>query len=95
MATDVHEPQNPVRDDKKLSPTEDLDRMPDGVPHSIVGMTAGFSVMLALLVAFIFLSGGASGKIAAIGIVLLAIPLLVTQLRRRSEVTRDHVHPSR
>jgi hypothetical protein len=26
-----HEPHNPVRDDAKLSPTEDLDRQPDGV----------------------------------------------------------------
>ena len=53
-----HEPHNPVRDDRKLAPTEDLDREPDGVPHSVVGLTAAFSVMLALLVAFMFIAGG-------------------------------------
>ena len=46
-----HEPHNPVRDDRRLAPTEDLDREPDGVPHKVVGMTAFFSVVLALLVA--------------------------------------------
>ena len=44
-----HEPHNPVRDDSKLAPTEDLDREPDGVPHKVVGLTALFSVMIAML----------------------------------------------
>ena len=90
-----HEPHNPVRDDRKLAPTEDLDRMPDGVPHEIVGMTVGFSVMLALLVAFMFLAGGTFGRVAAIVLVLIAVPVLVVNLRRKSEHDRDHRHPSR
>ena len=89
-----HEPHNPVRDDSKTSPNEDLDREPDGVPHNIVGMTALFSVMLAMLVAFMFLAGG-TARVLAILLVLLAVPVLVSTLRRKSERERDHLHPSR
>lgn len=91
----VHEPHNPVRDDDKLAPTEDLDREPDGVPHSVVGLTALFSVMLAMLVAFMFLSGHVVGRIAAIALAAIAIPTLVATLRRKAERERDHLHPSR
>ncbi|CAN5844516.1 hypothetical protein BH11MYX3_BH11MYX3_04320 [soil metagenome] len=89
------EPHSPVRDDRKLSPTEDLDREPDGVPHSVVGLTAAFSVMLAMLVAFMFIAGGTVVKAAAILIVLITIPVLVGSLRKKAEKDRDHVHPSR
>jgi len=90
-----HEPHNPVRDDRKLSPTEDLDREPDGVPHSVVGLTALFSVMLAMLVAFMFVVGGGLVKALAVIIALMAIPVLVGSLRKKAARDRDHVHPSR
>lgn len=90
-----HEPYNPVRDDRKLAPTEDLDRMPDGVPHQVVGLTALFSVMLALLVGAMYLTGSVAGRVAAIVLALIAIPTLVTVLRNKAERERDHVHPSR
>ena len=86
---------SPVRDDSKLAPTEDLDREPDGVPHSVVGLTAVFSVMLAMLVAFMFLTGGTLGRVAAVALVALAIPTLVASLRRKAERDRDPHHPSR
>jgi uncharacterized membrane protein YphA (DoxX/SURF4 family) len=89
-----HEPHNPVRDDSKTSANEDLDREPDGVPHSVVGMTALFSVVLALLVAFMFLAGGAV-RIAAIALVIIAVPVIVGVLRKKADRERDHVHPSR
>ena len=89
------EPHNPVRDDSKLAPTEDLDRQPDGVPHQVVGMTALFSVMLALLLGVMFVFGGMVTKIAAIVLALLAVPVLVGTLRNKAERERDHVHPSR
>jgi hypothetical protein len=89
------EPHNPVRDDSKLAPTEDLDREPDGVPHRVVGMTAGFSVVLAMLVAFMFLTGNSVARIAAVALAAIAIPTLVVVLRRKAEHDRDHVHPSR
>lgn len=92
----VHpEPQHPVLDRSKQGPTEDVDREPDGVPHSVVGLTALFSVMLAMLVAFMFLSGRTAGRIAAVVLVLIAIPTLVASLRRKAERERDPVHPSR
>ncbi len=90
-----HEPHSPVRDDSKLSPTEDLDREPDGVPHNVVGLTALFSVMLAMLVAFMFIMGGTPTRIAAVVLALIAIPVLVGTLRTKAEHDRDHMHPSR
>ena len=90
-----HEPHNPVRDDSKLAPTEDLDREPDGVPHRVVGLTALFSVMLAMLVGFMALFGGTVGRVLAVVLVLIAIPVLVRSLNRKADRDRDHVHPSR
>lgn len=90
-----HEPHNPVRDRSKLAPTEDVDRQPDGVPHSVVGLTALFSVMLAMLVAAMFLAGHIVNKIAAVALVAIAIPTLVATLRNKAERDRDRVHPSR
>ena len=86
---------SPVRDDEALGPTEDLDREPDGVPHAVIGLTALFSVMLAMLVGFMFLAGGTVIRVAAVILVLLAIPTLVSSLRRRAVAGRDTLHPSR
>jgi hypothetical protein len=88
-------PHNPVRDDSKLAPTEDLDREPDGVPHKVVGMTALFSVLLAMLVAFMFLTGNRAGQIGAVALAAIAIPTLVATLRNKAERERNRVHPSR
>ena len=85
----------PVRDDEALGPTEDLDREPDGVPHKVIGLTALFSVMLAMLVGFMVLAGGTVSRIAAIILALLAIPTLVSTLRGKASRERDHLHPSR
>jgi hypothetical protein len=90
-----HEPHSPVRDRSKLAPGEDVDREPDGVPHSVVGFTALFSVMLAMLVAAMFLSGHIIGQIAAVALTVIAIPTLVTSLRRKAARERDRLHPSR
>src|ERR1700753_2104869 len=98
LSTRPHEtnpPQYPVRSDARLAPTEDLDREPDGVPHGVVGLTALFSVMLALLVAFIYVTGGGIGRIAAIALVVIAVPVLVTSLRHKAARDRNHRHPSR
>ena len=85
----------PVRDDAALGPTEDLDRQPDGVPHAVVGLTALFSVMLAMLVAFMFIAGGTVSRVAAIVLALLAIPVLVSTLRAKANRDRNSLHPSR
>jgi len=90
-----HEPQSPVRDDRKLGPTEDLDREPDGVPHTVVGLTALFSVVLAVLVGAMFMTGSPTTRVAAVVLGVLAIPVLVGALRKKAEHDRDHVHPSR
>jgi|SRR4051794_30027664 len=88
-------PQNPVRVDEALGATEDLDREPDGVPHHVIGLTAGFSVMLAVLVGLMFIAGNTVSRVMAVVLVLLAIPTLVSVLRKRADRDRDHLHPSR
>lgn len=102
MATTHHEDigryevvHNPVRDPDALGPTEDLDRVPDGAPHSVIGLTALFSVVFAMLVAFLFLSGKPVDMVAAVLLVVFAIPVLVNSLRKKAERDRDHLHPSR
>ncbi|HVK88725.1 MAG TPA: hypothetical protein VM513_31615 [Kofleriaceae bacterium] len=90
-----HVGHNPVRDDTKLAPTEDLDREPDGVPHRVVGLTALFAVMFAMLIGFMFLMGSTVTKIAAIIIAVMAIPVLVGRLGSHAATERDRVHPSR
>lgn len=87
--------QAPVRDDDALGPTEDLDREPDGVPHQVIGLTALFSVMLAMLVAFMILTGGTVSRVAAVILALMAIPVLVSTLRGKADRDRDRLHPSR
>ena len=83
---------SPVRDDLATGLTEDLDRQPDGVPHKVVGMTILFSVILAMLVAIIFVTGG---HVVAFLLAVLTIPVLVSTLRNRAARDRDHLHPSR
>jgi hypothetical protein len=86
--------QHPVRDDDSLGPTEDLEREPDGVPHDVVGLSALFSVLFAAVVLGMWLSG-TTGRIAAVAMCMVGVPMLVSNLRQRSERTRDQTHPSR
>jgi Flp pilus assembly protein TadB len=85
---------SPARDQRSLRPTEDLDRGPDGVPHDVVGLSALFSVLLAAVVLGMWLSGP-TGRIAAVVICMVGVPMLVSQLRQRSEREREQHHPSR
>jgi len=88
-------PHNPVRDPDALGPTEDLDRELDGAPHSVIGLTALFSVMFAMLVAFLILSRKPVDIVAAVVLVIFAVPVVVNSLRKKAERDRDHLHPSR
>lgn len=92
---DFEVPKAPVRDDQALAPDEDLDREPDGVPHDVVGFTAFFSVLLAMLVAFMFLTHNHVVQGASVVIALIAIPVLVSTLGKRANRDRNHLHPSR
>lgn len=85
----------PVRDDSHIGPTEDLDREPDGVPHAVVGLTAFFSVIFALLVLCVFFIGSTVGKVGAVILLCCAVPLMVNRLKRKSDRERDQMHPSR
>jgi uncharacterized membrane protein YphA (DoxX/SURF4 family) len=64
------------------------------VPHNVVGMTAFFSVILAMLVAFMFLAGGGT-RIGAVLLAVIAVPILVSSLNKKADRERDHLHPSR
>jgi Flp pilus assembly protein TadB len=75
-----------VRNDRGLS-TARVAREPDGVPHDVVGLSALFSVLFAAVVLGMWLSGP-TGRIAAVAICMVGVPMLVTGLRNRSERTR-------
>jgi hypothetical protein len=92
---DYEVPRAPVRDDEALAPDEDLDRDLDGVPHDVVGLTALFTVFLAMLVAVMVLTHKPVVQVAAVVIAVIAIPVIVSTLRKRAERERDHLHPSR
>jgi hypothetical protein len=84
----------PVRDRHDLGSSEDLVSGPDGVPHDVVGLSALFSFLFAAVVLGMWLSGP-TGRIAAVAICMVGIPMLVSNLRQRSERERDHHYPSR
>lgn len=85
---------SPVRDDAKTAVSEDLDRSPDGVPHAVVGLTAFFSVVFAVLVLTMFFIHSSVGKVGAALLLVLAVPVLVKKLNKKAKRERDHVHPS-
>jgi len=91
----VHPAPSGLRGDDVLGPHEDVEREPDGIPHDVIGLTAFFSVILAMLLGTIFVTGGTVGRTAAILIAGFAIPALVSSLSRRAERDRDPTHPAR
>jgi Flp pilus assembly protein TadB len=78
-----------------ITPHEDVERQPDGVPHLVIGLTALFSVAIAALVIGVFHSGATLGSGAAILIAFVGVPLLVFRLGAKADRDRDHDHPSR
>ena len=88
----IHPPTSPIRDHHRVAPTarvtDDDDRGPDGVPHDVVGLSALFSVLFAAVVLGMWLSGS-MGRITAVGMCLIGVPMLVSSLRQRSERERD------
>jgi hypothetical protein len=71
--------------------SEDLQRMPDGIPHDVVGLTAFCAIALAVALALAWIDG--LHGIAVL--VALATPRIVWRLVQRAERERDFVHPSR
>jgi len=59
----------------------------------VVGLSALFSVLFAAVVLGMWLSGP-TGRIAAVAICMVGIPMLVSNLRQRSERQRAHHYPS-
>jgi Flp pilus assembly protein TadB len=85
---------SPLHDERSLGPTRNRDRQPDGVSHEVVGLSALFSVLLAAVVLGMWLSGP-MGRIASVAICMVGVPMLVSNLHRRSEREREYHHPSR
>ena len=74
--------------------TEDVKRKADGVPHSVVGLSAFLSLVLAGVLLIMLTTSGGSQIVAAV-IGLIAIPVLVWSLNSKARKGRDRVHPSR
>ena len=75
-----------------MSPPEDLEREPDGVPHDIVARTAFASCLIAAVALALFMWMGWVGALMAAAV---AVPIMVLALQRKSARERDPVHPSR
>lgn len=82
----------PIRNERILRPTEDIDRDPDGVPHDVVGLSALFSFLLAALVLGMWLTGSTMGRVSAIALLVFGVPMLVSGLRERAERERNRHH---
>jgi Flp pilus assembly protein TadB len=90
----AHQHNSPVRDQSSAGPKPALAKEPDGVPHDVVGLSALFSVLFAAVVLGMWLSGP-TGRIAAVVTCMVGVPMLVSQLRQRSERERNEYNLSR
>lgn len=95
LRADVRLVMRPDMSGDHLGPHEDLDRLPDGIPHLVIGLTALFAVALAAVLIWMFHSTPTLGGIAAAVIGFVALPVLVVKLGAKAERDRDHDHPSR
>lgn len=76
----------------ELGEHEDPERLPDGIPHAIIGLTVFYTLVLAIVVMILWTG---ERRTIAIAIAAMATPFLVARLVRKAEHDRDHVHPSR
>jgi len=51
--------------------------------------------VLAILLLVLFVAGATVGHVAALILLVLAVPVIVTGLKHKAERDRDRVHPSR
>lgn len=84
----------PARHESRVATTARAHRQLDGVPHDVVGLSALFSVLFAAVVLGMWLSGS-TGRIAAVVMCMIGVPMLVSNLRARSERERDEDEPAR
>lgn len=91
----AHTAHDPVPDDTTLAPTEKRDRKAGGMPHRIVGLTALFAALLAMLLGAMFLFGSRRTEIVAIIIAALVVPVIVKKLATEARIERERLHPSR
>ncbi len=78
--SDYEHPNSPVRDDDALAPGEDLDREPDGIPHSVMaGIFAMTFVIAAILL--LVLSGHVPRHPGALLVTIGGVPALIATLR--------------
>jgi hypothetical protein len=94
MAASHQSDTAPTHDHHRSGDTKTLERELDGVPHDVVGLAALFSVLFAAVVLGMWLSGS-TGRIAAVAMCLIGVPMLVSNLRQRSDRERDSYRPSR
>jgi hypothetical protein len=71
--------------------SEDTDRLPDGVPHAVIGLTAFYAITLAVALAVAL----TTERLSLVVLSACTIPLVVWMLSGKAERQRDHAHPSR
>src|SRR5256885_6669624 len=83
-----------VDEQEDIMMTDDLKREPDGIPHAVIGFTALFCVMFAMLLVAILLTGTTSGSVGAVFVGFVGGPVVASGLQRKAMRGRDHEHPS-
>ena len=66
---------SPVRDESALGPSENLDREPDAIPHSVIALVA-FTTVVVAAVLLVYLSGHAPRHPGAVLFLAFALPTL-------------------
>jgi hypothetical protein len=75
--------------DNAPTPHEDVERKPDGVPHEVIGQTAFIAFLCAAMAAlFLLFIGGAIGVIAAVALLLVGAPLIISRLSKKAQYER-------
>jgi hypothetical protein len=70
---------------------EDPDRLPDGVPHAVVGLTAFYTMSSAA----VFVLALTHQRFWLIAFGAFVIPMIIARLVQKAERDRDHIHPAR
>lgn len=90
----AHDSSSPLHAPRPIGVAKALTRELDGVPHDVVGLAALFSVLFAAVVLGMWLSGS-TGRVAAVAMCLIGVPMLVSNLSQRSDRERDSYPSSR
>ncbi len=78
----------------KVSPSEDLRRMPGGFPHRMIGLVA-FIAFIVVVFAAVLMAALLRGSVFLVVALAVTVPIVILLLARSATRNRSRVHPSR